>query len=39
MLLGDTGVKDSGRQAERAVTSFLRLYGTEKALAEMPAIG
>ncbi len=39
MLLGDTtGVKDTARQAEKAVTAFLRLYGTEKALAEMPAI-
>ena len=39
MLLGDAGVKDTARQAEKAVAAFLRLYGTEKALAEMPAIG
>ncbi len=39
MLLGDTtGVTDTARQAEKAVTAFLRLYGTEKALADMPAV-
>jgi AcrR family transcriptional regulator len=37
MLLGDPGVKDCGRQAERAVGAFLRLYGTEKVLATAPA--
>jgi AcrR family transcriptional regulator len=39
MLLGEAGMKDTGRQAERAVTAFLRLYGTDKVLAEMPVIG
>ena len=38
MLLGEPGLKDTGRQAEKAVTAFLRLYGTEKVLAEMPAL-
>jgi hypothetical protein len=32
-------MKDTARQAERAVTAFLRLYGTDKVLAEMPVIG
>ncbi|ARO24831.1 MULTISPECIES: TetR/AcrR family transcriptional regulator C-terminal domain-containing protein [unclassified Rhizobium] len=39
MLLGEPGLKDTARQAERAVTAFLRLYGTEKVLAEMPVLG
>ncbi|KEC73705.1 transcriptional regulator, TetR family [Rhizobium leguminosarum bv. phaseoli CCGM1] len=39
MLLGEPGLKDTARQAEKAVTAFLRLYGTEKVLAEMPALG
>jgi AcrR family transcriptional regulator len=38
MLLGEPGLKDTARQAERAVTAFLRLYGTEKVLADMPAL-
>jgi len=37
MLLGEPGLKDSSRQAERAVTAFLKLYGTEKVLAEAAA--
>ncbi|WP_206112686.1 TetR/AcrR family transcriptional regulator [Rhizobium laguerreae] len=39
MLLGEPGLKDTARQAERAVTAFLRLYGTDKVLAEMPVLG
>ena len=39
MLLGEPGLKDTARQAERAVSAFLRLYGTEKVLAEMPLVG
>jgi len=39
MLLGEPGLKDTARQAEKAVTAFLRLYGTEKVLAEMPILG
>ncbi|MGO7322327.1 TetR/AcrR family transcriptional regulator [Rhizobium ruizarguesonis] len=39
MLLGEPGLKDTARQAERAVTAFLRLYGTDKVLAEMPVRG
>lgn len=39
MLLGEPGLKDTARQAERAVCAFLRLYGTEKVLAEMPLVG
>ena len=34
MLLGEPGLKDTGRQAEKAVTAFLRLYGTEKVLTD-----
>jgi hypothetical protein len=30
-------LKDTSRQAERAVTAFLKLYGTEKVLAEAAA--
>jgi hypothetical protein len=30
-------MKDTGRQAERAVSAFLRLYGTEKVSAEAAA--
>jgi len=37
MLLGEAGPKDTGRQAERAVTAFLRLYGTEKVSADAAA--
>jgi AcrR family transcriptional regulator len=37
MLLGEPGLKDTGRQAEKAVTAFLRLYGSEKVLAEAAA--
>ena len=37
MLLGEPGLKDTGRQAERAVTAFLRLYGSEKIAAEAMA--
>ena len=39
MLLGEPGLKDTARQAERAVFAFLRLYGTEKVLAETPLVG
>ncbi|MBW9055287.1 TetR/AcrR family transcriptional regulator C-terminal domain-containing protein [Rhizobium mesosinicum] len=39
MLLGEPGLKDTARQAEKAVTAFLRLYGTDKVLAEMPILG
>ncbi len=34
MLLGEPGLKDTSRQAEKAVSAFLRLYGTEKVLAK-----
>lgn len=37
MLLGEPGLKDTGRQAERAVTAFLRLFGSEKIAAEAMA--
>jgi AcrR family transcriptional regulator len=37
MLLGEPGLKDTGRQADRAVTAFLRLFGSEKIAAEAMA--
>ncbi|MEZ2127140.1 MULTISPECIES: TetR/AcrR family transcriptional regulator C-terminal domain-containing protein [unclassified Sinorhizobium] len=37
MLLGEPGLKDTGRQAERAVTAFLRLFGSERIAAEAMA--
>ncbi|RYE66935.1 MAG: TetR/AcrR family transcriptional regulator, partial [Rhizobiaceae bacterium] len=30
MLLGEPGLKDTARQAERAIDAFLSLYRTEK---------
>lgn len=33
MLLGEPPVKDAARRAEKAVSAFLKLYGTEKVLA------
>jgi AcrR family transcriptional regulator len=37
MLLGEPGMKDTGQQAERAVSAFLRLFGTEKVSTEAAA--
>lgn len=37
MLLGEPGLKDTGRQAERAVTAFLQLFGSERIAAEAVA--
>jgi AcrR family transcriptional regulator len=37
MLLGEPGMKDTGQQAERAVSAFLQLFGTEKISAEAAA--
>lgn len=35
MLLGEPGLKDNARQAERAVGSFLTLHGTQKQSADV----
>ncbi|WFS02805.1 TetR/AcrR family transcriptional regulator C-terminal domain-containing protein [Rhizobium tumorigenes] len=37
MLLGEPSIKDGAQQAERAVSAFLRLYGTEKVSADAAA--
>ncbi|MEB2843301.1 TetR family transcriptional regulator [Rhizobiales bacterium RZME27] len=36
MLLGETGLKDNGRQAQKAVDAFIALHGTQKDSGEAP---
>jgi hypothetical protein len=36
MLLGERGLKDNARQAERAVDAFLTLHGTQKQSVDAP---
>lgn len=38
MLLGEPGLKDNARQAQKAVEAFLALHGTQKQSAEMLGI-